>query len=572
MNFDYSYQIKSYPFSKSEISQIQDDEYVRQNYPIVYIIYDTTKMVAYVGESTNAINRMANHLTHVEKKKLKCVSIISSKLFHKSAALDIESRLIVGMAADGKFKLLNGNGGVAEHNYYQKDEYSELFRRLWKELTFDNVKMKDILELENSDLFKYSPYKSLTEDQYHSIIEILKGFSNPNTKSIFVNGSAGTGKTILAIYLIKILSTINKDGLDGIDIEDEMLRQELEIIAGNLKNKLKIGFVVPMTSLRATLKNVFKSIHGLSGSMVVGPTQVVKDNYDLIVVDEAHRLTRRKSIMGYQSFDDVNKKLGLYKSKTEKGKVVCDSEECGNQLDWMVMSSRKQLMFYDSEQSIKPADVRKKDFDKIKKEKSSIELTLVSQMRTQGGNGYIDFVHNLLNTSLGPDESYRSPQYDLRLFDEMPDMVTELRSMEKKYGLCRLTSGISSKWVSKDSNIHDTEIDGVKLTWNKTASDWINSTTDMTEMGCIHTVQGYDLNYVGVIFGEEIDYDEASNQIVIDRAKYHDAKGKQAVKSDDELLEYIIKIYKTLMYRGIRGAFVYAQNESLRNYFKKYIS
>ena len=94
----------------------------------------------------------------------------------------------------------------------------------------------------------------------------------------------------------------------------------------------------------------------------------------------------------------------------------------------------------------------------------------------------------------------------------------------------------------------------------------------MTEMGCIHTVQGYDLNYVGVIFGEEIDYDEGTNQIVIDRSKYHDAKGKQAVKSDDELLEYIIKIYKTLMYRGIRGAFVYAQNESLRNYFKRYIS
>ena len=571
MEFDYSYKIKSYPFSKSEISQIQDDEYVKQNYPIVYIIYDTKKMIAYVGESTNAINRMQNHLAHEDKKKLKCVSIISSRLFHKSAALDIESRLIVGIGADGKFKLLNGNGGIAAHNYYQKEEYSKLFEKVWSELTFDNIKLKNILEIENSDLFKYSPYKALTEDQYASIIEILKGFSNPNTSSIFVNGSAGTGKTILAIYLIKILSTINKDGLDGIDIEDEVLRQELEIIAGNLKNKMKIGFVIPMTSLRKTLKNVFRSIHGLSGSMVIGPTDVVKDNYDLLIIDEAHRMTRRKSIMGYQSFDNVNKKLGLYKSKFEKGKEVCDSEACGTQLDWMVKSSRKQLFFYDSQQSIKPADVREKDFGKVKTQDSSMELTLVSQMRTKGGNGYIDFVHNLLNSSLPESEKYNTKTYDLQLFSNMTEMLNALQVRENEGGLSRMTSGISWEWVSRESEMADVVIDGEKLTWNKIASDWINSTTDVREMGCIHTVQGYDLNYVGVIFGEEITYNDSNGQIEVDRSKYYDSKGKQAVQSDDELLEYIIKIYKTLMYRGIKGAYVYVCNESLRHYFEKHI-
>ena len=571
MRFDYSYKIKSYPFSKDEISQIQDDEYVKQNYPIVYIIYDTRKMIAYVGESTNAINRMQNHLAHEDKKKLKCVSIISSKLFHKSAALDIESRLIVGMAADGKFKLLNGTGGNSG-NYYQKEEYSKLFEKIWSELTFDDVKLKNILEIENSDLFKYSPYKALTEDQYASIIEILKGFSDPNTNSIFVNGSAGTGKTILAIYLIKILSTINKDGLDGIDIEDELLRKQLEVIAGNIQNKMKIGFVVPMTSLRTTLRKVFRSIHGLSGSMVIGPTDVVKDNYDLIIIDEAHRLTRRKSIMGYHSFDNVNKKLGLYRAKFEKGKEVCDAEACGTQLDWMLNSSRKQLLFYDSEQSIKPADIRQQDFEKVKAKQSSIELTLVSQMRTKGGNGYIDFVHNLLNTSLGQREVYDSENYELRLFSNMTEMLSELQKRENEVGLSRITSGYSWKWISKDSSMPDVVIDGEDLTWNRTSSDWINSTTKVREMGCIHTVQGYDLNYVGVIFGEEIDYNESTGQIEIDKSKYFDSKGKQAVKNEDELLEYIVKIYKTLMYRGIKGSYLYVCNPSLRTYFEKHIS
>lgn len=570
MLFDYSYSIHTYPFTKTDISQIKDDDFVSNNFPIVYIIYDTSTMIAYVGESTNAVNRMANHLANKDKKKLKCVSIISSKLLNKSAALDIESRLIVSLGADGRFKLLNGNGGVAEHNYFQKAEYSVLFKKIWSNLTFDNIKMKDILELENSDLFKYSPYKSLTEDQYDSIIEIIKCFSSTSINSVFVNGSAGTGKTILAIYLIKILSTVNREGLEGIDIEDEVLRAQIEEFKHTSKDKLNIGFVVPMTSLRTTLKKVFKSIHGLSSSMVIGPTDVVKKKYDLLIVDEAHRLTRRKAIMGYESFDNVNKKLGLYRTKMEKGKVVCDSDNCGNQLDWILRSSKKQLFFYDSEQSIKPADIRKADFDKVKDDIGSVELTLVSQMRTKGGNDYIDFVHNLLNTSLKPNERFKSENYELKLFDQMPDLLNALSIKEKEHGLSRLTSGYSWKWISKDTKKPDVIIDGEALTWNRTSSDWINSTTDVNEMGCIHTVQGYDLNYVGVIFGKEIDYNPKTSQIEIDKSQYFDAKGKQAVLSQEELLEYIIKIYKTLMYRGIKGTYVYVCNESLRKYFKNH--
>ena len=69
--------------------------------------------------------------------------------------------------------------------------------------------MRDLLELQNSDLYKYSPYKSLSPDQYNSILEIFKDYSSDGIKKIFVNGSAGTGKTILAIYLIKLLSTLS---------------------------------------------------------------------------------------------------------------------------------------------------------------------------------------------------------------------------------------------------------------------------------------------------------------------------------------------------------------------------
>jgi DUF2075 family protein len=93
-----------------------------------------------------------------------------------------------------------------------------------------------------------------------------------------------------------------------------------------------------------------------------------------------------------------------------------------------------------------------------------------------------------------------------------------------------MMSGYSWKWVSRnEKNTPGAVIDDVSLTWNRVSSDWINSTTDATEMGCIHTVQGYDLNFAGVIFGEEIGFDKKTNLIVMRKENYHDAKGKATV-------------------------------------------
>ncbi len=553
---------------------VNNDVFAREAYPIVYILYDTDTMMAYVGESTSAINRMNSHLSHFEKQKLKWVYIISGDSFNKSAALDIESNLIQYMTAAGDFKLLNGNGGISNHNYYQKSEYFKVFKEVWSKLSFDNIRMKDLLELENSDVYKYSPYKSLSADQYNSIIEIFKSYSSGHINKIFVDGSAGTGKTILAIYLIKLLTTLSEYELHDLDIEDEDLLYELGKFKEKYPNKLSIGFVIPMTSLRSTLKKVFKSVHGLSSNMVIGPTDVVKKNYDILIVDEAHRLTRRKSIMGYESFDNVNKKLGLYHTEKIAGKDVQSAEKNGTQLDWIVKSSKFQLFFYDAEQSIKPADVRKEDFDEFKSKSDVSKIKLVSQMRSKGDNDYISFVNDLLNGNLnGTPVHFSNPNYELAIFDDMSLMMARLKKMEDKYGLSRSMSGYSWPWISRnDSTKPDAIIDGVEMFWNRESIDWINSTTDVTEMGCIHTVQGYDLNYAAIIFGEEVTYDKVTGKIKVIKNNYHDAKGKQAIENEEELLEYIIKIYKTMMYRGIRGTYIYACDENLREYFKEHIT
>ncbi|APA65655.1 DUF2075 domain-containing protein [Maribacter sp. 1_2014MBL_MicDiv] len=552
------FRVANYLFDKLYIERIEDDYHVKNSYPIVYILYDLKRSIAYVGESTSALSRMLSHLSHPEKKRLKYVYIISSQNFNKSAALDIESNLIKYMVADGMFVLLNGNAGIADHNYYQKNQYHKVFENIWENLKLQRVVTKNILDIDNSDLFKYSPYKALTLDQHNAVRLYLKILLNKDNSTVFVEGSAGTGKTILAVYLIKLLLT-KFDIEDYEDLEGESL-QELQLVQEiqNQKENLSIGLVVPMVSLRKTIKEVFKNVKGLKSSMVLGPSDVLKKDYDVLIVDEAHRLKRRFGITNYRSHDANNKALGLGNEGTE--------------LDWILKSSKHQLLFYDQAQSIRPSDIHKDVFLSIKKLNETEKIKLTSQLRSKGGVDYMDFIDDLLNTKLSKgDKKFESKNYDLKIFRSLPMMIGHLEQREEKFGLCRMMAGYSWKWVSKNSNKPDAIIDGISLTWNRVAHDWINSTTDLTEIGCIHTTQGYDLNYAGIIFGNEIKFNKETQEIEIDKSQYFDSKGMVGVKDIEILKDFIINIYKTLMYRGIKGTYIYVCDNNLREYFEDYI-
>ena len=561
-SFVESLQISKHDFTKESVKRLEDNLWVKNLWPLVYIISDEDLSEAYVGESTDAYKRLHNHLANEQRNKLKNLHIITSSKFNKSAALDIESNLISYMTGDGKYVLQNGNAGLANHNYYQKEEYYRLFNYIWSELKEDNVTIKSLKEIDNSDLFKYSPYKSLSPEQYESIREIIEIVTYGTSDSVFVKGSAGTGKTILAIFLIKLLVT-KIDNLFEFDESENP--DEINLVAA-LKKKYpnpKVALVVPMTSLRNTLKSVFRKIGGLKADMVIGPTGLAKKEYDIVLVDEAHRLKRRKNLTGYKAFDDANKALGF-------------SQE-GTQLDWVIKQSTHQILFYDPKQSIKPTDIPKENFDKIASQAKVVELT--SQMRVKGGNDYISFVDRLLNGTLDRTiEKYASDNYDLLLFDSIDNFVDEIKQREEDHGLSRLIAGFSWPWVSskdpnhKDYQEYDINIEGKNLRWNTEASNWINSKKASEEVGCIHTTQGYDLNFSGIIFGNEISYDPIKKELFVIPENYHDKKGKSGVSDVAVLQEYIINIYKTLMYRGIRGTYIYACDKNLRDYLKSFIN
>ncbi|MEN9914129.1 MAG: hypothetical protein RL528_874 [Bacteroidota bacterium] len=556
-DFVSSVEINKYSFSKAGSAEYVLNTYMNNLWPVVYIIKDDTIGEAYIGESTNAINRMKNHLANEDRKKLADLLIISCDKFNKSAVLDIESNLIQYMSSDGRYKLQNGNTGLINHNYYQREQYQGLFDNLWEHLLVEKYAKNSLSRIDNSDLFKYSPYKSLTNDQHDSVLEILGLLTKKEENTIFVEGGAGTGKTILAIYMMKLLKTDIMD--HHLDAEDETYSSELRMIS-QLKEKFpnpRVALVVPMTSLRKTLKKVFSNVKGLKSSMVIGPSEVSKNEYDVLIVDEAHRLRKRKNITNFKSFDDANKLLGF------------DIHE-GTELDWILKQSKNQIFFYDEGQSIKPSDIDQAKF--IKQKWSSSLLKLVSQHRVKGGMDYIHYIDKLLHCRLEKgDKKFESEHYEFVLYDSLTDLYADLKKKEDEFGLCRLLSGYSWEWKSAKNDVADITIEGLNLKWNTTNEDWINSPNAFNEVGCIHTTQGYDLNYTGIIFGKEITYNPESKQIEINASQYFDKKGKQGIENPATLKAYILNIYKTMMLRGIRGTYVYVCDDGLKEYFKEFV-
>ncbi|MEK7632206.1 MAG: DNA/RNA helicase domain-containing protein [Patescibacteria group bacterium] len=511
--------IKTFPFSESGIQQMRKSPNAI-DWPIVYLIENGKDL--YVGETIHASARTKQHLENPERKTLKTIHVISDDEFNKSATLDAESSLIEYFAADGKYSLQNGNGGLQNHDYFDREKYQAKFEVLWEKLREMHIAQHSLFHIRNTDLFKYSPYKTLTDDQYFLATYLLADLTADVERRYLIHGGPGTGKTILAIYIVK------------------------QLVEQGKKN---VALVIAMTSLRNTLKKVFRAVPGLRSDMVIGPNDVTKRHYDTLIVDEAHRLRRRRNIPNYASFDQTNKRFGL---GTE-----------GTELDWISRSAKQVILFFDENQSVRPSDIPVE----VIKSSAETHFRLSAQIRVQGGEEYIHFVDNILEVK--PAEYVQVAKYDFQIFEDISEMIRELKEKEKIHGLCRLVAGYAWEWVSRDdAKTPDIIIGNTKLFWNSTIQDWVNSPNAINEVGCIHTIQGYDLNYAGVIVGPEVTFDASRNCIVIKKEEYRDANGYRGIVDQEELKRYIINIYKTLLTRGILGTYVYIVDPDLRRYFQ----
>ena len=537
------------PTQGIEVSSLKIDDDKIQNWPMVYILAnnDSRQKSAYVGETTSVSERMLQHSKSLEKSLFTSVNIIFNQEFNQSVIKDYENRLIGLMAADGVYKLTNKNEGHSNLNYFSKEKYGSMFDSLWEDLRRMELADKTISEIEESEVFKYSPYKSLSVDQRVALNKIYSAIESDLSKAkpIVVQGMPGTGKTILAIYLLKALR------------DDEKFKD------------LNIKIVEPMSSLRDTLRKSLKGVGGLNGRDVIGPNDLanskfgynpeVKKPFDILLIDESHRLSARRGRADYKSYDKVNKRLSLSKEST--------------QLDWVLKLAKLPIFFYDASQSIKPADIDPNVFEEKLGDALAHPIKLEDQMRVQGGTEYLNYISDILNDKQPVRRTFDN--YEFVLHDSIDDFTDSFEQKLSEHNLTRILAGYAWDWKTKDKpvdySLKDIVIGDKSFRWNSMLKNWVGNGVAnpmyAQEVGCVHTAQGYDLSYAYVIIGPDLKLDSLTRKIVGDKDHYFDSKGKERTTAE-QLTQYIKNIYYVLLTRGIYGTHIYVVDDALREYLK----
>lgn len=535
--------------SRIEMSKFDLNERKLLDWPVVYILANDEE--AYVGQTTSVISRAAQHAANEEKRAFNTINIISHDEFNASVIADYEHRLIGLMHADGRYRLTNKNEGMTSSNYFSKDEYGAMFEDLWEELRTLELAEHSISAIEESEVFKYSPYKSLTVDQKVALDEILVKIKCglDYTQPLVVEGMPGTGKTILVIYLLKMLKDDPK------------------------YKGMNIRIVEPVTSLRETLRQSLRNVSGLSPDDVIAPTDLAKKNmgyisgkgkcFDILLVDEAHKLKKRKNLgTQFGNYDRVARELGLPKT--------------ASQMDWIIEQAKLPIFFYDPLQSIGPACLGMEAMRSALGNALDNPIELSSQMRVKGGSAYLEHIRSILDDNHPAFRTFEN--YELALHEDFADFVASFETNYSSHELTRMVAGYAWEWKTKgssDPDAKDIVIDGIGLKWNRTYNNWViegASDPDIAhEVGCIHSTQGYDLSYAYVIIGDDITYDPVTDSLIADKSNYFDKNGKNTA-TQEELNQYIKNIYYVLLTRGIFGTHIYAVNPKTRQFLARFIS
>lgn len=523
------------------------------NWPMVYILANDVE--AYVGQTTSAVRRMGQHGANPEKETFTTVNLIFNKEFNASVITDYEHRLIQYMHGDGRYRLTNKNEGMTDTNYFAKSEYGEMFKDLWEDLRQCDLADKSLAQIEESDIFKYSPFKGLNVDQQIALDEILISIQarRDTPHSIVVEGMPGTGKTVLAIYLLKRLK-------DDIRFKD-----------------MNIRLIEPATALRNTLRRSLRTVVGLTPRDIIAPADLAKTKYgfhaageksfDIVLVDEAHLLKRRVNLgTQFGNFDKTGEMLGL--------------PEGSNQLDWIMSQAKTAVFFYDPLQSIGPSGIPASKMKETLGDSLRNPIRLETQMRVKGGRDYLNYIAGVLEGRQVERRSFEN--YDLAFHKDFASFQSAFERNLEKANLTRMLAGFAWPWLTNPKRklkageapaTYDIEIEGYQLRWNRVQENWVGvgveDSTAAREVGCIHSIQGYDLSYAYVIIGQDIRYDDNTGKLIANKENYYDKNGKNTAQQL-ELDEFIRHVYYVLLTRGIYGTHIYVVDPKLREYFAKY--
>lgn len=404
----------------------------------------------------------------------------------------------------------------------------------------DNGKIRPSKRLQDTlyNLLKGNREFVMIDEQkvaYEMAIEMARqSYLDDKKRVLIVEGGPGTGKSVVAINL---LVDIMRDDMNSCYVTKNTAPRE--VFYKKLKGgEFKVGWI----------KNIFKG----SGTFIDSNC----NDYDAIIVDEAHRITE---------------KTGFFK----KG---------DNQIKEIINAGKFCVFFIDKHQRVSIEDYG--SISEIRRFASEAnaevnQIKLASQFRCNGSDGYLSWLDNVLEIEETANYDGFDFGYDFRVVDSASELKDLIFKKNEENNKSRLLAGYCWNWISdsKDNtDVHDIVIDDFSMSWNLgNSKTWAIDEDSINEVGCIHTSQGLEFDYVGVIIGEDMQFDgehivtDFNMRAQTDRSmfgikKMYDENPEKALKLADAIIK---NTYRTLMTRGMKGCYIYCEDMMLQSYFKE---
>lgn len=531
-------EILSWPFTKDSINQINNSEQFL-NYPVIYVLNSNKE--AYIGETVYFKKRMRAHLK--TRKNINKINLIKHDEFNRSATFHLETKLINYFLGDEKYTLQNKSKTASDftHNYFNKPYYDQqLFKELWQKLYENQLVDHELHIIENKDIFKLSPFKELSMEQLELKEKVLD-FCENNVRAstseygnlLVIEGEAGVGKSVV---LSSIFNTI----------------QERAEEASSSLYKTENYLVVNHEEMFKTYKGIAKQVKHLKANNFSKPTPLINKlqkaskKADIIFVDEAHLLLTKP--------DAYNNFYG------------------NNHLEELLKLAKVVVIIYDQDQVLKLKSLwSATTLANLKKlSRVSEEYQLTNQFRMQANDEVLNWINAFKQKRLLPIP--HDDHYEFKIFETLKSMHNQIKKQNTMYGLSRVVSTFDYVHKKDGGTYYINESNNeYKMPWNTTSTKytWAEKPDTIDEAGSIYTIQGFDLNYVGVVLGPSVQYDEVQDMIVIDTSKYMDKgayAGIEGITNVNEAKEKIVlNSINILMKRGIKGLYIYASDEALRN-------
>ena len=429
-------------------------------------------------------------------------------------------------------------------------------KRLLYEIEDSRIVPSKLLAKMLADAIKGNPFFSYDEAQATSVAQIVETAVDSakygGKRTIIIKGGAGTGKSVVAVNALGQMINNREAGhrLNAVYITANAAPRYLyteELTGGEYtKSTIKALFRYPTVFCRAG-----------------------QDEFDCAVVDEAHRIFDFKGGVGLKAGTHV--------------------------LDEIIRASRVSVFFIDADQAVTTTDFATIDRikDAAERMRSKViegsALELKTQFRVTGGEMYISFIKSFLGYN--QDVSfYRPDKYEFKIFDSAAAMQQAIIEKDDLFndghrvsGKCRMVAGYTYEWLSKkqfrDGFDYDIILDSGEFMakWNLNCNEvgadysWLNDPDSVREVGCIHTCQGLDMNYCGVIIGKDLQYRDGKLVFCKNQMARSDRNSGIRSAEDSVAAKLIRNTYYVLLTRGMLGTYVYCEDVGLREHLREMV-